>query len=110
MVEIKDIDSYEALLKGDKLVILYFGAAWCPPCKILGPVLERVSDSRDDVEIVKVDADGPAPEILMAHSVRNLPTMVLMQNGKMIHRVVGAMSEKKVNDLINDQLGIDEQE
>jgi len=68
---------------------LYFSAPWCGPCRMLGPVMERVNNS---IPVQKVNVDENS-EMAQQYNVRNIPTVVLLENGQEVKRIVGARSE-----------------
>ena len=76
---------------------IYFSAPWCGPCKMFGPVMQRIADSGIPVEKINVDN---APQVAAAYIVKSVPTTILVdENGKEISRFVGAKSEKEVREL-----------
>lgn len=65
---------------------LYFSSTWCQPCKTLGPIMQQVSQ---EVPVQKVDVDENQ-QLAMQYSIRNIPTVVLVDNtGKEFARSVG---------------------
>lgn len=69
-------------------VLIDFSADWCSSCRALEPVLEQISQDRDDVAIYRVDVD--AEETLAAeHGVRSIPTLLLYSGDKVIDTLVG---------------------
>lgn len=90
MREIGDDDFELAAASGTVLVDFY--ATWCPPCKALAPVLEKVSKDTTGVTFLKVNVDDH-----MLHASRlgvgSLPTLVLFQDGEEIKRHLGTLSE-----------------
>lgn len=82
-----DFDSL--VLSADRPVIVDFWAEWCPPCRVLGPMLDRAAAALgDEVRIVKVDADQ-SPELLAKYGVSSIPTLILFREGAEIERRVG---------------------
>tara|TARA_Y100000114_G_scaffold136389_1_gene137841 strand:- start:142 stop:387 length:246 start_codon:yes stop_codon:yes gene_type:complete len=77
--------------------ILYFSAAWCGPCKTLGPIMESASGQ---VNYQKVDVDSN-PELSAKYGVRNIPTMVLVENGVEIRRKVGVLTKEQILNFYN---------
>jgi thioredoxin 1 len=84
-------DSFTAdVLRSDKLVLVDFWAEWCPPCRMVSPVLEEIADEHADrLKVVKVDVDT-YPELSVAYDVLGLPTMALFSGGELVHKIVGA--------------------
>jgi thioredoxin len=89
------IDDYYNLLKNDKSVLVDFGAAWCPPCKIMQPVLDSLqNDLKDNFKIVKVDAMNTA--VMQQLDVSTLPTFIVYKNGKEVWRKQGTTSKNEL--------------
>jgi len=77
-----------------KKKFIYFSAPWCGPCRMFGPVMERISQSGIPVDKVNVDA---VPATAVAYGVKSVPTTILVdENGTEITRFVGAKSEAEV--------------
>ena len=68
---------------------LYFSAPWCGPCRMLGPVMERVNNT---IPVQKVNVDENS-EMAQQYNVRNIPTVVLLENGQEVKRIIGAKPE-----------------
>lgn len=79
-----------------KRVLVDFYANWCGPCKMLGPVLERVSD---EISILKVNVDEHQ-ELARKYGVMSIPCMILFENGKEVKRNVGFIPEVKLKEFI----------
>lgn len=76
-------------------VLVDFYADWCGPCRMLGPVLEKIND----VDIIKVNVDE-AGELAKKYGVMSIPCVILFESGKEIKRNVGFMNEEKVRDFL----------
>ena len=88
----------ERSLKTPVLVDLW--ATWCEPCKVLGPVLEKVAaDYAGGFVVAKVDVDG-SPEIAQALGVQSVPTCFLLKEGRPVDAFAGAVSEKQLIDFL----------
>ena len=77
-----------------------FWAPWCGPCKMLGPILEKIDESNPDVNVVKVQVDD-SREIAAQYGVRSIPTMVLMKGSEIIDTKVGALSREKIQEWLD---------
>ena len=74
--------------KGQVLAI-DFGATWCGPCRLQGPILEQVkSRIGDSASILKIDIDQNGP-LAAEYNVRSVPTLILFKNGEAVWRAVG---------------------
>ena len=73
------------------LALVDFTADWCPPCRIVAPHIDDLSQELSgDVVIVKVDVDD-YPDLAARFSVLSLPTMIFLRGGTVIERIVGAV-------------------
>ena len=75
---------------------IYFSAPWCGPCRMFGPVMDRVAASGIPVQKVNVDENR---ELAMQYGVMSVPTTVLVENGQVVTRFVGAKSEAEVKQI-----------
>lgn len=82
--------NFEAtVLKAEGPVLVDFWAEWCPPCRVLGPMLERAAETFGErVTIVKVDADENAA-LMQTYAISSIPTLVLFNGGAEIERRFG---------------------
>ncbi len=80
-------------------------APWCGPCKMIGPVIDKLSsDYKDsDIKFGKLNADDNS-EIVRNLGVRNIPTILIYKNGEIVDRTVGMVSEGQLKELIDNQL------
>lgn len=87
----------DKVLKSDKVVLVDFWAAWCPPCRAMAPILESAAKSQDDIaDIVKVDIEASAAnqELANEFGVRSIPNMLVFKDGQEVERFVGITPEK----------------
>ena len=77
--------------------ILYFSAAWCGPCKMLGPIMESLSGQ---INYEKIDVDNNQ-DLSIQYGVRNVPTLVLVDNGEAVGRLVGIQSKEAILEFYN---------
>ena len=70
---------------------LYFSAPWCGPCRMLGPVMQRVNNT---IPVQKINVDEQS-EMAIQYNVRNIPTVVLLENGQEVKGIIGAKSESE---------------
>ncbi len=88
-LEITDATFDEVVLKSDKPVLVDFWAAWCGPCRMVGPVIEEIAKDYEGKAVVgKVDVDANQ-EFAAKYGVRNIPTVLLFKNGEVVDKQVG---------------------
>ncbi|MDT0689955.1 thioredoxin [Salegentibacter sp. F188] len=88
-IEITDATFEEKVLKSDKPVMVDFWAAWCGPCRMVGPIIDEISAEYEGKALVgKLDVDANQ-EFAAKYGVRNIPTVLVFQNGELVGRQVG---------------------
>ncbi len=96
-------DNVEQVLGTKKVTLLQFSAEWCGPCKMLSPIISKLSEELQgkDVTIGKVNVDEN-PELGALYMVRNIPTVILFKDGKMVDegRVVGLRTKDEYEAMI----------
>lgn len=91
----------EIVLKSKCPVIIDFNADWCGPCKMLGPILESVAESRDDMKFVSVNIDEEE-DLATEYNVFSIPCLVYIKDGKEIKRNVGLLSKSDLEKFIEE--------
>ena len=88
-------NEFNELIKGRVLVDFY--ADWCGPCKMLGSVLETISD----IEIIKVNVDE-YPELANRFKIMSIPHLKFFSDGKEIDQIVGFVDKETIEEKINE--------
>jgi thioredoxin 1 len=68
-----DTAAFETLRAANSKKVLYFTASWCPPCKVIGPVVEKLAKQSPDITFVKIDIDD-LPEAAQYGQIQSVPT------------------------------------
>jgi len=108
-IHVTDAAFEKAVLQNPLPVIVDFWAPWCGPCKMVSPMLEKISkELAGKVVIAKVNTDEN-PEWATKYGVQGIPTMLFVFGGKMIHRQVGALPEQMLREAVTQFLEVTSQ-
>ena len=93
----------EKVLTSDGLKIVDFWAPWCMPCKMLSPILEKVSEKYPQAEIFKVNVDEE-PVLSIQYNISSIPALLFFKNGELIETSVGLADEEELENLIGENI------
>ena len=104
MPTIKSTDeTFDTLVKENKIIIFDFWATWCAPCTTIAPYLEDISNDYPDWKVCKHNIDEE-PNKPTAMGVRGIPTMLLYKDSKLVETKVGLSNKADLTNLINSYL------
>jgi thioredoxin 1 len=91
--EITDATFEEVVLNSDKPVVVDFWAAWCGPCRMVGPIIDELAAEYEGKAIIgKVDVDSHQ-QYAAQYGVRNIPTVLVFKGGEIVNRQVGVAAK-----------------
>jgi thioredoxin 1 len=82
------------VLESDAPVVVDFTAAWCPPCRVMSPILDELAEERPDVRFVKLDVDDNT-ETAVRYGVLSMPTFMVFRGGEPVLKLVGARPKRR---------------
>lgn len=101
LVEVGEDNFEEKVIKSTIPVIVDFAAEWCPPCKILGPVVEEIAQEYEGRALVcHLDVDR-APNLAREYRVMSIPTIIFFKDGKPADSSIGAVPKQKLTEILD---------
>ena len=91
-------NNWDAALKAKKAVV-DFSAEWCGPCKMLGPVMQELSEEMPDVEFYNADTDQNI-QLAIQNGISSIPALLLFEDGELKDTAVGFMPKDAVKSWI----------
>ncbi|MCD8285963.1 MAG: thioredoxin [Clostridia bacterium] len=99
MVKEIKTEEFEELLESKKKFVCDFFATWCGPCRMLAPVMEKVSVKHPDIAFVKVDVDQNM-ELAVKYGIMSIPLVMAFDGGADVNKTLGYMTEDEVEDFL----------
>jgi thioredoxin 1 len=96
LLELNDNNFNEEVVNSEDVVLVDFWAEWCGPCKMIAPIVEKISnDYEGKIKVGKVDVDSN-PTVSSTFGIRSIPTLLIFKSGKPVEQIVGAVSENVI--------------
>lgn len=92
-------DDLENVKNSGKIILLDFYADWCGPCRMLSPVVDEFAEENPDFVVGKINVDKE-PELSKEFGVSSIPLLVVMKDGKILNKSVGAKSKQQILEMI----------
>jgi thioredoxin 1 len=94
---VTDADFESLVLKSEVPVLVDFWATWCPPCRMIAPIVEQIhGELGDKVKVVKMDTDEN-PSTSISFGIMSIPTLIIFKDGKPAERTVGYRPNMKAD-------------
>jgi thioredoxin 1 len=93
-------ESVNDILNNNEITVLDFSAEWCGPCRVLGPIVDELSDKRGDIMVGKVNVDENNKTAL-EFGIRSIPTIIFFKNGEKVNQISGVKTLVELENLID---------
>ncbi|TDT71746.1 thioredoxin [Hypnocyclicus thermotrophus] len=91
------------VLEANGVVLVDFWAAWCGPCKMLGPIIEQLSEEMPNVKFAKVNVDE-VESLAARYGIRSIPTMYIFKNGEIVDKLIGLLPKEALKNKLAQYL------
>ncbi|MDL2217421.1 thioredoxin [Christensenellaceae bacterium OttesenSCG-928-M15] len=97
-------DNFDETLKSEQPVMVDFWATWCPPCRMIGPIIEELAtEYKGKALVCKVDTDEQQ-ELAQRFSVMTIPTIMVFKNGEIVEKEIGAKPKQVFEEMLDKHI------
>ena len=87
------------VMQAEGTVLIDFWAAWCGPCRMIDPAVEKIAEERPDVKVCKINIDDEQ-ELAIKYGVMSIPTLMVVKNGEIVNTAVGLRPKEEIEALL----------
>ena len=102
---VNDKNFKSEVIESMRVTLVDFYANWCGPCKMIAPILERISEKMLDFDIAKLDVDENQ-STSYEYEIMSIPTMMVFKDGKVVDKMIGFSSEEEIIRLVSKYVSI----
>ena len=102
-MELLNREDYEKILEENEVIFVFFYATWCPPCKMLKPIVEEYMENYPDNAFLLINTDN-FKDIHKSYDIHNVPTILCFKNGEIVDTLDGYIEYEEIEDKFNELL------
>lgn len=95
------MSNFDEVKNSEKPVLLDFYAVWCGPCQMVSPLVDSIAEENPQYLVGKINVDEEQ-QLAQMFDVENIPTLIVMKNGKVVHRAVGSRPKAHILAMLED--------
>lgn len=89
------LSNFDEVRNSEKTVLLDFYAVWCGPCQMVSPLVDSIAEENPQYLVGKINVDEEQ-QLAQMFDVESIPTLIVMKNGKVVHRAVGSRPKAQI--------------
>ena len=86
-------------MQAEGTVLIDFWAAWCGPCRMIAPAVEKIAEEHPEVKVCKINIDDEQ-ELAIRHGVMSIPTLMVVKNGEIVNTAIGLRPKEEIEALL----------
>ena len=96
-------DEFDSIIQQDSLVVVDCWAPWCGPCRMIGPMIDTLSEEYENVTFGKLNTDENTG-VTMKFQIMSIPTLLFFKNGKMVDRIIGVVPKEQIESVVKKHM------
>lgn len=100
-MEITNSNFESEVVNSDRPVLLDFWATWCGHCRAVAPVVDEIAEENSQIRVGKINIDNE-PELAKRFKIMSIPTLMVVEKGKVVRKVTGAHPKGQILDLLRN--------